>query len=276
MGGAGGFSDLFDTLFTAGGATRPSGPQRGDDLVFPATIPLKDAFAGRKITLTVPHTVSCASCKGFGHTSSGAGKPCKRCGGSGKLGLMRGPFSFAQACPACGGTGKDPGDRCAQCGGTGFTETRDKVAVKIPAGVDTGSRVRVKGKGQAGLRGGPPGDLYIETHVEPDPVFKREGPHLKIQAPISYAEAVLGAKIEIPTMTGTARLRIPPGTGCGQVFRLKERGMPSLRGGTPGDLLVEVTVSVPGVVDEKSKDLLREFARLNPENPRSYYNSAQR
>jgi DnaJ-class molecular chaperone len=145
------------------------------------------------------------------------------------------------------------------------------VEVSIPAGVDTGSRVRLKGKGQAGLRGGPPGDLYIETHVTPDPVFRREGPHLKVKVPVTFPEAVLGARIEVPTLSGGAVLKVPPGTSSGQIFRLRERGMPALRGGPAGDLLVEVTVTAPSMVDERSKELLKEFQRLNPENPRSYH-----
>ena len=142
------------------------------------------------------------------------------------------------------------------------------VSVSIPAGVDTGSRIRLKGKGQAGLRGGKAGDLYIETHILPDKSFTREGRNLKEKVPITIVEAVLGARITVPTMAGSATMKIPPGTSSGQVFRLKERGMPSLRGGVGGDLLVEVAIVTPKVVDEKAKELLREFERLNPENPR--------
>lgn len=146
-----------------------------------------------------------------------------------------------------------------------MTESMD---VSIPAGVDTGSKVRLKGKGQAGKNGGPPGDLLIETHIEKHPYFEREGQNLKIMVPVTFPEAVLGTRIEVPTVMGGARLKIPPGTRSGQVFRLKGRGMPSLRGGTSGDLMVTADIAVPSVVDEKSKELLEEFARLNPQAPR--------
>ncbi len=273
--GAGGFSDIFETFLGAAQSRAERGPRPGEDLVYPVTVTLREAFSGKKIRLTVRHTVSCKICGGEGRTASGRRAPCRRCGGTGKVGLSKGPFSFAQPCPGCHGTGRDPGDVCRECGGTGAKEAAETVDAAIPAGVDTGSRVRLKGKGQAGTGGGPPGDLYIETHVQPDPVFLREGPHLRVKVPITFPEAVLGGKIEVPTLSGGAMLKIPPGTPSGQVFRLRERGMPSPRGATPGDLLVEVTVAVPSVIDEKSKDLLRDFAKLNSDNPRSYNNSRE-
>ncbi|MCI4397546.1 MAG: J domain-containing protein [Acidobacteria bacterium] len=269
-GETGGFSDIFESFLGAANARKATGPRQGEDLVYPVTITLNEAFTGKKIRLSIRHTVPCKTCGGEGRTVSGRKAPCRRCGGTGRIGLSKGPFSFAQPCPACHGTGQDAGDICRDCGGTGAKETTETVEASIPAGVDTGSRVRLKGKGQAGRGGGIPGDLYIETHVLPDKVFYREGPHLKVKVPVTFAEAVLGAKIEVPTLSGGAMLKIPPGTPSGQVFRLRERGMPSPRGATPGDLLVEVNVAVPAVVDERSKELLREFARLNPENPRSY------
>jgi molecular chaperone DnaJ len=189
--------------------------------------------------------------------------------------MARGPFSFQRPCDECGGTGQDPGERCTACGASGVKTISDTVDVSIPPGVDTGSRIRLKGKGQAGRMGGPQGDLYIETHILPDPLFAREGPNLKVKVPITFPEAALGARVEAPTPGGGARVKIPPGTSSGQVFRLKGRGMPSLRGAQPGDLLVEVTVTVPAVVDEKSKELLREFERLNPEDPRGYNSEAK-
>jgi molecular chaperone DnaJ len=271
--GASGFEDLFETFLHTAQRKAEVGPQPGEDLVYPLTVTLQEAFSGKKARVTFSHTVVCEACKGLGRVAPSRKRACPKCGGTGKLGVSKGPFSFARACESCGGTGQDPGDHCRTCGGTGAREEQDTVEVTLPAGVDTGSRVRLKGKGQAGHRGGPPGDLYIETHVLPDPLIHREGPHLKIKVPITFPEAVLGARIEVHTLAGGAMLKIPPGTSSGQIFRLRERGMPALRGGAAGDLMVEVSISAPGVVDERSKELLREFQRLNPENPRSYSES---
>jgi molecular chaperone DnaJ len=267
---AGGFEDLFETFAHAAQRPQARGPLRGEDLIYPITLSLAEAFSGKKSRLAISHTVPCDRCHGEGRLSSSRKKPCPRCGGKGRVGVARGPFSFQSTCDLCGGLGKDPGDACPSCGGAGSKEVSDTVDVAIPAGVDTGSRVRLKGKGQAGHLGGPQGDLYIETHILPHAVFLREGPNLKVRVPITFPEAALGARVDVPTLGGGARLKIPPGTSSGQTFRLKGRGMPSLRGAQPGDLLVEVTVAVPAIVDEKSKELLREFERLNPENPRGY------
>lgn len=269
--GATGFEDLFETFLHTAQRRADSGPQPGQDLVYPITIALQEAYSGKKARIAVSHTVACGACKGQGRVAPSRKKPCPKCSGSGKVGVSKGPFSFARTCEACGGAGQDPGDPCPSCAGAGSREETDTVEVSIPAGVDTGSRVRLKGKGQAGMRGGPPGDLYIETHVAPDPVFQREGPHLKVRVPITFPEAVLGARIEVPTLSGGAVLKVPPGTSSSQIFRLRERGMPALRGGSAGDLLVEVGLVAPPVVDERSKELLREFQRLNPENPRPYH-----
>jgi len=271
--GSSGFEDLFETFLHTAQKRAESGPSPGEDLVYPITVSLQEAYTGKKARISFNHTVACETCGGAGRLAPARKRVCPKCGGSGKTGVSKGPFSFARTCETCGGTGQDPGDPCRACGGTGKREEKDTVEVSIPAGVDTGSRVRLKGKGQAGLKGGPPGDLYIETHVLPDPAFQREGPHLKVKVPLTFPEAVLGARIEVPTLSGGAMLKVPPGTTSGQIFRLRERGMPALRGGPAGDLLVEVTITAPSVVDEKSKELLREFQRLNPENPRPYSGS---
>jgi len=267
---SGGFGDLFETFLHAAKNPASRQPEPGKDLVFPVTITLQEAYAGKRARLTIRHSVTCGECGGEGTVSRGRKRSCPACGGKGQTGISRGPFSFMRTCERCNGTGEDPGERCKACSGTGAKEVSDTVDVTLPAGVDTGSRVRLKGKGQAGARGGPPGDLYIETHVATDPVFIREGPHLRTRVPITFPEAVLGARVDVPTLAGGARLRVPPGTSSGQVFRLSGRGMPSLRGGSAGDLLVEVNVVAPSVTDERSKELLKEFERLNPENPRAY------
>ena len=267
-GPAGGFEDLLETFMHTARAPEDSGPANGEDLIYPLTLTLQEAFAGKKTRLAVTHTVACAACRGEGRVANVQKRACARCQGRGRVGLSRGPFSFQRVCSACGGTGEEPGDPCNSCGGLGVRQVTETVETSIPPGVDTGSRVRLKGKGQAGRRGGHPGDLYIETHIAPDPRFTREGPNLKVKLPITFPEAVLGAKVEAPTLAGRAVLKIPPATSSGQVFRLRERGMPSPRGGPVGDLLVEVTIVAPSVVDERSKELLREFARLNAEDPR--------
>jgi molecular chaperone DnaJ len=267
----GGFEDLFETFLHSAQAGPKTGPVPGEDLVFPLNLTLEEAYAGKKTRLAIRHNIPCEACGGEGRTTPrGKSKPCAACNGTGKAGLNRGPFSFSRPCPRCGGSGNDPGPACEACGGRGVTEATQSVDVAIPAGVDTGSRVRLKGKGQAGLRGGPPGDLYIETHIVPHPRFRREGPNLLVEVAITVVEAVLGGRIDIPTLGGGATMKIPPGTSSGQVFRLKERGMPSLRGGPPGDLLVTIAIVAPKVVDERSKEILREFERLNPEDPRTY------
>ncbi len=260
------FNDLFETFFQESPSSNQ--PEKGSDIIIPVNLTLKEAFYGKKVRLSVPHNVSCSNCGGSGKVLLSATQKCGRCGGTGKEAVSKGPFQFARTCRSCGGTGKESGEICRKCGGSGKNPTVDRIEVSIPPGVDTGSRIRIKGKGEAGKFGGPAGSLYVETHIEKDPLFEREGPNLKIKIPITYSEAVLGAKIEIPTMTGKTLLKIPPSTKSGQVFRLREKGMPSLLGKNPGDLLVEVYISIPDVVDEKSKDLLREFEKLNPENPR--------
>lgn len=260
------FDDLFDTFFQSPSSSNQ--PDKGNDIIIPVNLTLREAFTGKKVKLSVPHSVSCENCGGKGRIPTATVQKCPKCGGTGKEVVSKGPFQFARPCRSCGGSGKGVGEVCRICGGTGTIPKVDKIEVSIPPGVDTGSRIRIKGKGEAGRFGGPSGSLFVETFIEKDPLFQREGLNLKIKVPITYSEAVLGAKIEIPTMTGKTLFKIPPSTKSGQVFRLRGKGMPSLIGKSSGDLLVEVFISVPDVVDEKSKDLLREFERLNPENPR--------
>lgn len=267
-GSAGGFQDLFESFLHTAHSRDRVRPSRGQDLVFPVNITLEEAYRGKKTRLKIRHLVSCSNCGGTGRSRTASLGPCRVCGGSGKENISQGPFSFSRICSRCGGDGKEPGPVCRTCGGRGAREAEETVSVTIPAGVDTGSKVRLKGKGQAGLNGGTPGDLYIETNVIANNVFRREGKNLKVTVPITIVEASLGARVEVPTIGASAMMKVPPGTSSGQVFRLKERGMPALRGGGKGDLLVEVKIVTPSVIDEKSKELLREFQKLHPENPR--------
>jgi molecular chaperone DnaJ len=191
---------------------------------------------------------------------------CPDCGGSGRRGRAFG--RQAQVCLRCRGNGKISRDPCPVCGGKGTTFGTERIAVKIPPGVDTGSRIRVQGKGEAGVNGGPPGDLYIITRVRPHPVLERKGDNLYLEVPITIAEAGLGARIDVPTVDGRTTMRVPPETSSGQVFRLRGKGVPHLKGGGQGDQFVTVKIVAPKNLDTRSQELLREFARLNPDDPR--------
>ncbi len=267
-GSGGGFRDIFGDLFSGGktpNATRPK-RERGSDMEVPLALSFEEAINGLTANINVRRTDLCPNCGGTGD-ANGAMIVCPSCSGSGKISTGSGFLRFDQACGDCGGTGKRR-PTCQNCHGKGAVPKYETVKVRIPAGVDTGSRVRVQGKGEAGLKGAPAGDLFIVTNVAPHPVFTRKGDNIYCTVPITLPEAALGAKIEVPTVAGKAQLRIPPGTQSGQMFRLREKGAPSLRGATRGDQYVEVRIVLPKIIDEDSKNLLREFAKRNPENPR--------
>lgn len=267
-GGGSSFKDIFSDLFS-GGASRTgarSQPQRGTDIELPLSISFEESINGLTTNINVRRSDTCARCNGTGDAGTNQ-VTCGTCGGSGKVSAGGGFLRFDQACPDCNGTGKRR-QPCTLCGGKGVVPKFEAVKVRIPPGVDTGTRVRVPGKGEAGRMGAPPGDLFIVTNVAPHKVFTRKGDNIHCTIPVTLPEAALGAKIEVPTVSGKAQLRIPPGTQSGQVFRLKEKGAPSLRGNTRGDEYVEVKVVLPQIIDEDSKELLRQFAKRNPQNPR--------
>ncbi len=264
--GASNFRDIFSDIFSNIRTASPESQRatRGADIEVPLAMSFEDAMRGLTTKVLVERSEACATCQGSGE-SVAAKITCSACGGSGQ---RRGIGFGGNRCPQCGGTGK-VGRPCETCGGSGVVAKRESVGVKIPAGVDTGSRIRVAGKGHAGIRGAPAGDLYITTNVAPHPYFKRQGDNIYCLIPITVPEAALGAKIEVPTIDGKAQLRIPPGTQSGQKFRLRERGVPSLRGGgVRGDQFVEVKIALPKVISEETKNLLQQYARHNPENPR--------
>lgn len=262
------FGDLFAEVLTERGTKRAS-PERGADLHQAIDLSFEEAFGGARRAVTVTRRETCRTCAGTGRTRTSAG-PCPVCHGNGAVRSVRGHMVFSRSCQACGGTGQQRPRPCEPCGGTGQHTRSETVQVRIPAGIADGERVRVAGKGNAGDQGGPPGDLYITVHVASHALFRREGDDLHLLVPIAIHEAALGARIEIPTPEGTARLRVPPGTQSGQRFRLRERGAASTRNGRRGDLIVEARLMLPKLLDERSKELLREFGRLNGESVREH------
>jgi molecular chaperone DnaJ len=269
-GGGSSFRDIFSDLFGGGKAEkeppRPM-PQKGKDIQMPLALSFEEAVTGLTTNITVNRSEQCSRCNGAGDTG---GNPitCPTCHGAGQVQRAGGRMRFAQECPDCGGAGKRR-PPCALCNGKGVVPKTEQVKVRIPAGVDTGSRVRVPGKGEGGRMGAPAGDLFIITNVGKHKHLARKGDNIYVKVPITIAEAALGAKIEVPTIEGKAQLKIPPGTQSGAQFRMRERGIPSLRNPQArGDQFVEVQVTLPKVISEETKELLRRYAQLNPENPR--------
>jgi len=264
----GGFRDIFSQLFSRAGKREEEeeGPQKGSDIEHQMHLGFWDAIRGTQVRITIGRQETCPTCNGTG-SAGGAPITCPACGGTGKTTRQAGTMRFTVTCPECGGSGRQRRS-CPTCGGSGFVRKPESFEVRIPPGVDTGSRVRVPGKGNAGVQGGPPGDLYIVTEVEPHPIFERKGDNIYVKVPVTVSEAALGAKVEVPTLVGPSTIKIPPGTQSGQKLRLRGKGAPSLRGDARGDQFVEVQVVVPRVGDERTKEILRELARLNPEDPR--------
>ncbi len=262
------FGDLFAEVLTERGTRRPE-QERGADLHQEVRLSFEEALAGVERPVTVARRENCRACAATGVTRTSPG-PCPLCQGQGAVRTVRGHMVFSRSCGACGGSGQLRPRACEVCAGIGQDTRSETVAVRIPAGVADGDRVRVPGAGNAGLRGGPPGDLFITVHVAPHPTLRREGDDLHAVVPIAIHEAALGARVEIATPDGPARLRVPPGTQSGQRFRLRERGAPSARDGRRGDLVIEVRLVLPKLLDERSKELLREFGRINGENVREH------
>jgi molecular chaperone DnaJ len=268
-GGFGGaFRDIFSQLFSRSGPREEEGegPQKGSDIEHQMHLGFWDAIRGTQVRITIGRQETCPTCRGSG-SAGGAAVTCTVCGGTGKATRQAGTMRFTLTCPQCGGTGRQRRS-CQACGGSGSVRKPESFEVRIPPGVDTGSRVRVPGKGNAGVGGGPAGDLYIVTEVEPHPIFERKGDNIYVKVPVTVAEAALGAKVDVPTLVGPSTIKIPPGTQSGQKLRIRGKGAPSLRSEARGDQFVEVQVVVPHVADERTKEILRELARLNPEDPR--------
>lgn len=264
---SGTFGDLVAEVLTERDARRQAPPERGADLHHDLHLEFDDALHGAQKPVTVTRREVCRTCAGSGRTRGATGA-CLLCQGSGMVRSVRGHMIFSKTCPACAGGGKQRPRACEPCGGSGQETRSESISVRIPPGLTDGERVRVPGKGNAGLRGGDPGDLYIRVRVAPHPLFRREGDDLHMVIPIAVHEAALGARVDVPTPDGPARLRVPPGTQSGQRFRMRERGAPSTRDGRRGDLVIEVRLMLPRLLDERSKELLREFGRINGESVR--------
>ena len=266
--GAGGFdfSDVFEEFFgdfMGGGGRRGGrrGPARGADLRFNMEITLEEAFNGKTDTITIPTSVSCEPCNGSGAEPGSSPEVCGTCGGAGKVRANQGFFMVERTCPTCNGSGQIITNPCKVCRGAGKVQKEKTLQVKIPKGVEEGTRIRLSGEGEAGGRGAPPGDLYIFLTIKPHPIFKRDAEMLFCQVPIPMATATLGGNLEVPTIEGKrARMKIPAGTQSGRQFRLKGKGMPELNGGYVGDMIIETQVETPVNLTKRQKELMQEFA----------------
>lgn len=261
------FGDLFAEVLVDRTAQRPK-HERGADLHLTLHLTFDEALTGTTRSVTVMRREACHKCAGAGRTRVSAGV-CPVCDGAGSIRSARGHMVFSRSCTACNGTGQQRAQACEACGGAGLETRSEAIQVRMPAGIADGARVRVPGKGNAGTSCGPSGDLYITTQVALHPVFRREGDDVHIVLPIAVHEAALGARVDVQTPDGPTKLRVPPGTQSGQRFRLRERGATSTRDGRRGDLVVEVRLMLPKILDERSKELLREFGEINGENVRT-------
>ncbi len=287
MGGQGdfgsAFSDIFDDLFGNMGGQRGGGggnrAQRGNDLRYNLRVTLEEAFSGLQKTITVPTSVGCGSCNGTGAEGGSEPQTCPTCSGMGKVRAQQGFFTVERTCPTCNGMGQTIKDPCKSCHGQGRVEKEKSLSVNIPAGVETGTRIRLAGEGEAGMRGGPTGDLYLFIEVRDHELFEREGNHLFCRVPVSMAKAAMGGDIEVPTIDGgRSRVKIPAGSQSGRQMRLRAKGMPALRGGGPGDMFIEMAVETPVNLTSRQKELLREFEELaSDNNPQSssFFNSVK-
>ena len=262
------FGDIFGEIFGQGrGGSRGNGVFRGADLRYNLELTLEDAARGSEVKIRIPTMEVCESCHGSGAKPGTQPQTCPTCHGRGEVRVSQGFFSIQQTCPQCHGTGKVVASPCETCAGAGRVRKHKTLSVKIPAGVDQDDRIRLTGEGEGGVNGGPPGDLYVVVNLKPHPVFQREGADLHCEMPISFTTAALGGEIEIPTLDGHAKIRIPSETQTGQVFRLKNKGIRPVRGSVVGDLYCHVALETPVKLTSRQKELLREFEAINAEDP---------
>jgi molecular chaperone DnaJ len=263
-GGAEGFGDIFGDVFGdifGGGRRAGGGPQvfRGADLGYELTLDLEKAVSGDTVEIDVPTQVGCASCNGSGAKKGSTPETCSTCGGVGQVRMQQGFFSVQQACPACKGAGTTISDPCDDCHGRGRKRKTRTLSVKVPAGVDDGDRIRLSGEGEAGRNGGPTGDLYVELRVSKHKIFERDGANLACEVPINFTTATLGGEVELPTLDGHVSLKVPPGTQSGKVFRLRGKGVTTVRDPRQGDLFAQVAVETPVNLTTEQQDLLEKF-----------------
>lgn len=271
--GAAEFADIFEQVFGMGGmggrrgGGRSNGPARGADLRFDLEVSLEDAFNGKESEIEVPTAMECERCDGEGNEPGTPIETCPTCNGVGRIRRSQGFFTMEQTCPQCGGRGKYVVTPCQECDGVGRVRKNRTLSVSIPAGVEDGTRIRLAGEGEAGARGGPRGDLYIFISVREHEIFERDGPNLYCRAPSSMVQAALGCSIQVPTIEGgKAEMKIPEGAQTGRRMRLRNKGMPRLRGGNRGDMIVELFVETPRNLCDRQKELLKEFCDLSGDN----------
>ncbi len=256
------FGDIFGDIFGGGGrGGQRSNVYRGADLRYNMEVSLEDAAKGTETKIRIPVQSTCETCNGSGAKKGKSPVTCTTCNGHGQVRMQQGFFSVQQTCPKCHGTGKiiKDEDKCGTCHGAGRVKQNKTLSVKIPAGVDEGDRIRLSGEGEAGVNGGPTGDLYVVIHLKPHTIFQRDGANLHCEMPISFSTAALGGEIEVPTLDGSAKMKIPAETQTGSVFRLRGKGIKPLRSSDYGDMMVHVVVETPVRLTEKQKELLREF-----------------
>jgi molecular chaperone DnaJ len=274
-GGGGGFGDVFGDVFgdIFGGGGGRGGPARGSDLRYDLQLDLEDAVRGKTVQIDVPTMTACDPCDGSGARRGSSPVTCTTCNGAGQVRMSQGFFSVQQACPQCRGRGQMISDPCGSCHGQGVIEEQKTLSVKIPAGVDTGDRIRLGGKGEAGPQGGPPGDLYVQMVVREHPIFVRDDANLHCEVPISFAQAALGGELEVPTLSGKVKLKIPAETQSSKLFRLRGKGVAPVRGGGVGDLLCRVVLETPVNLSSEQRELLKKFeeslAGKSKHSPRS-------
>ncbi|MGB3179043.1 MAG: molecular chaperone DnaJ [Albidovulum sp.] len=265
------FSDVFEDLFGdfmggRGGGGRQRA-QRGSDLRYNLRVTLEESFKGIQKSITVPTSVACGVCSGTGAEGGAEPQTCPTCSGMGKVRAQQGFFTVERGCPTCGGLGQTIKNPCKSCHGAGRMEKERSLSVNIPAGVETGTRIRLAGEGEAGMRGGPPGDLYIFIEVREHALFQRDGVNLYCRVPVAMSVAALGGEVEVPTIDGgRSRVKVPSGAQTGKQMRLRSKGMPALRGGGTGDMLIEIAVETPVNLTSQQRELLREFERLSEDN----------
>ena len=269
------FSDVFEDLFgdfmggrggggAGGGRSRA---QRGSDLRYNLRVSLEEAYSGAQKTIDVPTLVACGKCHGSGAEGGAEPVTCPTCSGMGKVRAQQGFFTVERTCPTCNGAGQTIKNPCKACHGAGRVEQERALSVNIPGGVETGTRIRLAGEGEAGMRGGPAGDLYIFIEVREHAIFQRDGVHLFCRVPVTMPTAAMGGEVEVPTIDGgKSRVKVPPGSQTGKQMRLRAKGMPALRGGGSGDMLIELAVETPVNLTSRQKDLLREFEKLSEDN----------